>query len=1051
MLSIYNANRLEPLADLLSAFMQYEPLSLFQQETVLVESAGMSQWLNTRIAQNNGIASQIVYPYPASFIWQLYRAQQPDLPRISGFDREPLTYQLLSLFESEATDWSTLTVVQSYLSGLPSLSHRFEFARYLAGLFDQYQIYRPELLLSWLSSSQVDDWQAKLWRYLHQQQPNELDRAQIFSQSLSLDLAQDHLQGMTRLQVFAISNLPMPLMNMLYRVSDLIDVNLYQISPSRSFWLDRVNHAEANIDELTPQHFLGLLAEQSRQFQVLLQQYENQESMDAFVTVKDDYLLGHIQNLILDFDETQSESTAKLAIKATDDSIIVHSCHNRLREVQVVKNQILYFLEHHRDARLDDIAIMMPDLTRYQAYFESIFDFGSQTLPFHIAERHSGATMSIQWALLQLLELKTNQFSRQSITALIKQPAIAAAFQLNDPETIQFCIDAYQVHSGYVDEDWTRLGPDVVSMSWQQCKDRILAHFAAPFDLSDPPLLYLYDDSLAALGSFIHFLDALNVIAMMPNAQSVERWIDLAEQLLNTFFHCDTYEQQQEIRVIRECLTDWQQQLAVTSCKTPLTDKLFISCLSEKFTEGGSQHFLKQGVINVATLLPMRSLPFQFIALLGMNDNEYPKPFNKDPLDWMQRQPRLGDRQKATEERYLFLEALLAARKKLHISYLGKSDIDNTDRFPSLLVSELLDFADHHFEVIGEGAAVFPIRQRLIIQHPLQAFDPFYFKPTAGQTVIQSSEKQFLLQQQNLMKYQPMPIHFGINPIETSPLALTLQQTVKALADPQAFFLSQMAIYPSHRLSIDEKQERLIADGLSQWQLLNTLLADDIKQVRFYCQRGLIPQAQLGQYYLTERNTLSKQLQAAVDEIKAKGAQRAYAINHRFELDATTCQFEGNIEHCFADHHLAYVGEKFSTLGLLGAWFNHLLLNYTQQPMQSYLITAEKKALLSPMERSKAEIYLIDLLILVQKAQSQLLPFFPYSALKFIEKMYWEKKPQAEAAFLKQLVGQGPMSGEILKPHFNYLWHGEIPDQETMFDEITNRFDMMMDHWSFFE
>ena len=61
----------------------YEPLSLFQQETVLVESAGMSQWLNTRIAKNNGIASQIVYPYPASFIWQLYRAQQPDLPRIS--------------------------------------------------------------------------------------------------------------------------------------------------------------------------------------------------------------------------------------------------------------------------------------------------------------------------------------------------------------------------------------------------------------------------------------------------------------------------------------------------------------------------------------------------------------------------------------------------------------------------------------------------------------------------------------------------------------------------------------------------------------------------------------------------------------------------------------------------------------------------------------------------------------------------------------------------------------------------------------------------------
>ena len=110
----------------------------------------------------------------------------------------------------------------------------------------------------------------------------------------------------------------------------------------------------------------------------------------------------------------------------------------------------MYFLEHHRDARLDDIAIMVPDLTCYQAYLKLFLILGLKDYLFTLLNDIQGNHAIM--GLLQLLELKTNQFSRQSITALIKQPAIAAAFQLNDPETISF-VSVYQVHSGYVDED----------------------------------------------------------------------------------------------------------------------------------------------------------------------------------------------------------------------------------------------------------------------------------------------------------------------------------------------------------------------------------------------------------------------------------------------------------------------------------------------------------------------------------------------------------------------------------------------------------------------
>ena len=43
------------------------------------------------------------------------------------------------------------------------------------------------------------------------------------------------------------------------------------------------------------------------------------------------------------------------------------------------------------------------------------------------------------------------------------------------------------------------------------------------------------------------------------------------------------------------------------------------------------------------------------------------------------------------DDRYLFLEALLSARERLHISWVGRSINDNTERPPSVLVGQLRD------------------------------------------------------------------------------------------------------------------------------------------------------------------------------------------------------------------------------------------------------------------------------------------------------------------------------------------------------------------------
>lgn len=71
--------------------------------------------------------------------------------------------------------------------------------------------------------------------------------------------------------------------------------------------------------------------------------------------------------------------------------------------------------------------------------------------------------------------------------------------------------------------------------------------------------------------------------------------------------------------------------------------------------------------------MPMRSIPFKVVCLLGMNDGVYPRQLAPLGFDLMSQKPRRGDRSRRDDDRYLFLEALISAQQTLYISYIGRS------------------------------------------------------------------------------------------------------------------------------------------------------------------------------------------------------------------------------------------------------------------------------------------------------------------------------------------------------------------------------------------
>ncbi len=66
-----------------------------------------------------------------------------------------------------------------------------------------------------------------------------------------------------------------------------------------------------------------------------------------------------------------------------------------------------------------------------------------------------------------------------------------------------------------------------------------------------------------------------------------------------------------------------------------------------------SQRFFA-GAVTLATLMPMRAIPFRQVCLLGMNDSDYPRQRKPMDFDLMGRDYRPGDRSRREDDRYLF-------------------------------------------------------------------------------------------------------------------------------------------------------------------------------------------------------------------------------------------------------------------------------------------------------------------------------------------------------------------------------------------------------------
>ncbi|WP_409525562.1 exodeoxyribonuclease V subunit gamma [Nitrincola sp. MINF-07-Sa-05] len=490
---VIQGNRLEALRELAVQWLRRYPLKPLENETILVQSNGIAQWLKLALAEDEdaangggcGIAAALNISLPARYIWQAYRAVLGDLPDSSPYDKHLLTWRLLRMLP-ELLDDPVFAPLQRFLRDDQDLRKQFQLAQRLADLFDQYQVYRADWLDAWAagddsmfteggmaSSEQV--WQAALWRRIIAQMPedqNNTSRAQVHQRFLSAAKAlTPETRPATlprRVVVFGISSLPQQAVEVLSAVANCSQVLLCVHNPCQHYWGDIVEdrhlfkqafarHASKWSGELTDDdlhlHAHPLLAswgKQGRDYIRLLDehdqrhQYEplfqgNQLSIDLFEEPSATSLLAQMQSDILNLrNPAEIKSLGRTPDPQQDRSLSFHIAHSAQREVEILQDHLLAAFAAQPDLRPRDVLVMVPDINLYAPHIRAVFAQIDQAdprfIPYTLSDQGQRQQAPLLIALEMLLNLPRSRFSVSELLDLLEVPAVRETFSIREED-----------------------------------------------------------------------------------------------------------------------------------------------------------------------------------------------------------------------------------------------------------------------------------------------------------------------------------------------------------------------------------------------------------------------------------------------------------------------------------------------------------------------------------------------------------------------------------------------------------------------------------------
>lgn len=816
--------------------------------------------------------------------WKIFFALAPESE--AGFGRSPeLDNYLLATGDELSRYYLALSLADlfdRYLLARPELIRAWE---------------RGENPLSQFGASK---WQKELWLNLSRSHSkvhfaalhellNQMIYPEFFPEPAPFSLKELFSALPSRLFLFGFAALPFTYFDLFKGLSRLLDVHLFHCNPCAQYWGDQYRSGEqkrrfqgfskvaGKCDDPPAGHpLLASWGRLGRSFFDLAATLEVEEYNERFVTPEGDSLLAHLQRQILFLEPPSSP----LRVEEKDYSLQIHRSHGLKREVEILYDTILAALERDPVLEPEDILVMAPDITLYVPYIEALFAHrrpvpGGARMAFSVVSSKSALRLPVTRALLDILRLTRSRFRLSEVFDLFSQEVVCRRFSVSQTglglisEWLRKAGVNWGLDGGFREDS---VGVDFTEHSFSWGLDRLLTGYGlsgnglgvnGSLRAGSPeaeiwscgaksadcflPLPGVEGSEALVLGSFCAFVKALeDTRQRLLKALPAACWRSELTRLIDDFMAPPSVMDSDLLR-LRQAISSLSQELeTVPECETSgsrsscLSTETVIVALEKSLGEvfGGSGFFA--GGITFSSILPLRAIPARMICLLGLNDGAFPRSHHPPAYDLIAARPRSGDRNARDEDRYLFLETLLAARKTLILSYIGRDPKDNHLRPPSVVISELLDYIEEHFRVpLISGSSRLrstvkktpSLRDLLLYDHPPQPFSPRYFSSVSedngGERRYFSYDSVAAGMAADLGRRQGLQTDFWGPPLaKIVPDSLELSDLVRFYTSPALYFLKErLKVVPEIReLDQFDDNEPFALDALDSYQLYEEMV-----------------------------------------------------------------------------------------------------------------------------------------------------------------------------------------------------------------------------------
>ncbi|MGH8992037.1 MAG: exodeoxyribonuclease V subunit gamma, partial [Acidimicrobiia bacterium] len=464
-----------------------------------------------------------------------------------------------------------------------------------------------------------------------------------------------------------------------------------------------------------------------------------------------------------------------------DRSLQVHACHGRSRQVEVVRDAVLHLLAEDPTLEARDVIVMCPDVETFAPLIHATFGAGEADehdgdgltgsaagthpgaaaaaaparlpdLRVRLADRSLRQTNPVLAVVAALLDLACARVTGPQVLDLAAREPVRRRFRLDDSDLarVEEWVAATGIRWGL---DAAHRAPfsleRVEANTWRAGLDRVLVGVA----MADEdqrliggvlPLDDVESGAIDLAGRFAELVDRLgDALAAFSAPQPIAAWagaIAAAADSITATGPADAWQGAQLRRILDDMVAE--ATTAGDAHPTPLELTEVAALLADRLRGRPTRANFRTGHLTICTLVPMRSVPHRVVCLLGLDDATFPRRSTVDGDDLVSRHPCVGDRDARAEDRQLLLDAVLAATDHLVVTYTGRDERTNTERPPAVPVGELLDVIDRTVCLAPDagdpsgptppadpdGKAP-PARTQVVIQHPLQPFDPRHFIP----------------------------------------------------------------------------------------------------------------------------------------------------------------------------------------------------------------------------------------------------------------------------------------------------------------------------------